>query len=99
MFAKLRSLFPTKAPQSVDDRTICKKQGDEHLQHDRLDDAAACYRRALSMDPDYVDAHVALGFVLSEQQQYREAEENLRQALSIDSGIADAHYILGTIAK
>ncbi len=76
-----------------------KTQGDEHLRLGRLDEAARCYQRAVLMNPDYVDAVVALGYVLSEQKQHVEAVHHLRHALSIDPGIADAHYILGTIAK
>ena len=52
-----------------------------------------------SIAPDYLDACVRLGFVLSEQQQYDEAERYLRHALSLDSGNADVHYVLGTIAN
>ena len=49
--------------------------------------------------PTASNACVGLGFVLSEQQQYREAAQHLVHALSIAPEIADAHYILGTIAK
>ncbi len=104
MFNRLKSIFATKSspPVSsplVDESSTHKKQGDEHLKFDRLDDAAACYRRALAIDPRHVDACVGLGFVLSEQKQYGEAEQYLRTALSIDPGIADVHYILGTMAN
>ena len=99
MFTKLKSLFPPKASRPADESSIYKVQGDEHLKNDRLDDATACYRRAVTANPDHVDACVGLGFVLSEQKQYREAEGYLRHALSIDPGIADAHYILGNIAR
>ena len=99
MFTSLRSLFSIKAALPADDSNTYKKRGDEHLRFDRLDEAAECYRRAVSMNPDSVDACVGLGFVLSEKKQYREAEQSLRQALASDSGNADAHYLLGTIAK
>ena len=99
MLTRLKSLFPKKTSRCADESGTYKKQGDEHLKRDRLDDAAGCYRRAVSINPDYVDACVGLGFVLSEQKQYREAEQYLRHALSIEPGNADAHYTLGTISK
>ena len=99
MFTRLKSIFPRKASRPADESSAYKKQGDEYLKLDRLDDAMGCYRRALSINPDYVDACVGLGFVLSEQKQYGEGERYLRHSLSLEPGNADAHYILGTIAK
>ena len=98
MFSRLKSLFAT-SPSASAEKLAHKKRGDEHLRLDRLNDATECYRHALSLDPDYVDACVALGFALSEQKQYDEAGQHLRHALSIDSENADAYYILGTISK
>jgi predicted TPR repeat methyltransferase len=76
-----------------------KRRGDEHLKHDELENAAQCYRQAISLDPDYVDAHIGLGFVLVEQKQHIEAESHLEHALSIDPAVADAHYLLGRASK
>ncbi len=98
MLTKLKSLFPKKSLAPADEGSAHKRQGDEHLKLARLDDAAECYRRAISVNPANVDACVGLGYVLSEQRQYREAGECLRRALSMNSENADAHYILGTIA-
>ena len=99
MFEKLSSIFSTKASHAADECTTYKLRGDEHLRLERLDDAAQCYRRAVSMNPDHVDACVALGYVLSEKKQCAEAAHYLRHALSIDPEMADPHYILGTASK
>lgn len=96
MFARLKTLFPAKP---TGDSVAVKKQADEHLRNDRPTDAAALYRQALAIDPDYLDACVGLGFALSETRAYDEAERWLHRALSLDGQNADAHYILGTIAK
>src|SRR5262245_55149733 len=106
MRGKLKALFqtspssPAPAPVKAERSALSeKKQGDDHLQEGRLDAAIACYRRALAADANDADAHIALGFALSEQEQFAEAEQNLLRALTLDPAIADAHYILGTIAK
>src|SRR5262244_1588064 len=104
MLGKLKSLFQASpaspAPVNAERAALSeKKQGDEHLQEGRLDAAIACYRRALAVDASDIDAHIALGFALSEQEQFAEAEQHLLHALQLDPNIADGHYILGTIAK
>jgi predicted TPR repeat methyltransferase len=97
MLAWFNKLAHRIAPPSGS--TAIKRQGDEHLKHDELDNAARCYRQAISFDPDYVDARIGLGFTLIGQRQYAEAKGHLQHALSIDPDIADAHYLLGTAAK
>ena len=99
MFTRIKSLFPAKEAGLRDGAATHKKQGDEHLKSDRFADAAESYRRAVSANPDYVDACVGLGFALSEQKEYSESERYLRHALSVDRDNVDAHYILGRIAK
>jgi tetratricopeptide (TPR) repeat protein/SAM-dependent methyltransferase len=99
MLTKLKSLFPARFSRVGGESGTSKRQGDKLLKLDRLDEAAECYRRALSTAPDYVDAWVGLAFVLGEQKQYSEAEECLRRVSSIQPGIADAHYMLGTLSR
>ena len=98
MFTKLKFLFIKNNASSVDEYIASKKQGDVHLKQGRMDDALACYRHSLSLNPHYVDALIGLGYILSEREQYLPAKENLLLALSVDSKAHDAHYILGTIA-
>jgi tetratricopeptide (TPR) repeat protein/2-polyprenyl-3-methyl-5-hydroxy-6-metoxy-1,4-benzoquinol methylase len=99
MLSGLKSLFRAKPATSGAESARHKQQGDEHLRAGRLDAAGPCYRRALSADPDHVDACVGLGFVLSEQRQHAEAAVYLQHALSIAPETVDAHYILGTIRR
>jgi predicted TPR repeat methyltransferase len=104
MLTKLKSLFKTSSPsppvaKPERDSVGERRHGDEHLKQGRLDAAIACYRRALSVDANDVDTLVSMGFALSEQKEFAEAERILRHALAIDPSIADAHYILGTIAR
>jgi protein O-GlcNAc transferase len=46
--------------------------------------AEACYREAVSVDPGYALAHCNLSMLLQEAGRYAEAEASLRQALTID---------------
>ena len=59
--------------------------------------AAECYRQALSIQPDNVDAHNNLGSALLAQGRPTEAAECYRQALRINFHYANAHYNLGNI--
>jgi protein O-GlcNAc transferase len=74
-----------------------KQQGDAHLRNGDPENAKACYRHAIALDPNYAKAHSNLGFILREQNHYGDAEHCLKTALAIDPDIADAHYMLGTI--
>jgi tetratricopeptide (TPR) repeat protein len=42
-----------------------KRQGNAHLRNNELEEAAQCYRRAVSADPSDVDACVNLGFTIA----------------------------------
>jgi TolB-like protein len=48
-------------------------------------------RKALALDPNLVEAHVALAFVLEEEWHWTEAEEEYRRALAFDPNNAKAH--------
>ncbi|MBK8399889.1 MAG: tetratricopeptide repeat protein [Propionivibrio sp.] len=76
-----------------------KRSGDAFLGEGKLDEAAGSYRLAIAANRDDAEAHLNLGFVLSEQQRYEEAERSLKQALAINPAMADALYILGVISK
>jgi len=48
-------------------------------------------RKALALDPNLVEAHVALAFVLEEEWHWTEAEAEYRRALELNPNNADAH--------
>jgi pentatricopeptide repeat protein len=48
-------------------------------------------RKALALDPDLVEAHVALANVLQEEWHWAEAEAEYRRALELGPNDADAH--------
>ncbi len=48
-------------------------------------------RKALALDPNLVEAHVALAFVLQEEWHWTEAESEYRRALELNPNDADAY--------
>ena len=52
----------------------------------RLDDAAALYRRAIEADPKSFEAHVSLGLLLARQGKPGEARPELATATTLDPG-------------
>jgi tetratricopeptide (TPR) repeat protein len=54
----------------------------------RLDDAAALYRRAIAAAPNSFEAHISLGLLLARQQKFEEARPELVTATTLDSGQA-----------
>jgi tetratricopeptide (TPR) repeat protein len=59
--------------------------------------AIAAYERVLLLDPHHAAAHINLGTLFYNRQDYRTAEEHYRQALRIDPRYALAHFDLGNV--
>lgn len=62
----------------------------------RLDEAYSLYQKALSMKPDFVEAHMNKGDVLLKMNRTREAKQSFEKALEHNPEYSDAHYNLGT---
>lgn len=54
---------------------------DEGLNH--ADDAQAAYRRAIAADPNYFEAHLALGLLLAREEKTAEAHAELKAAIGV----------------
>ena len=65
----------------------------------KLDEAVACYRRALELKPDFAEAHNNLGVALKEQGKLDEAVACYRRALELKPDFAEAHNNLGIALK
>jgi tetratricopeptide (TPR) repeat protein len=59
--------------------------------------AIAAYQHVLELDPHHAAAHINLGTLFYNRQDYRAAEEHYRQALRIDPRYALAHFDLGNV--
>ena len=72
--------------------SVLKDQG-------RLAEAEACYRRAITLDPNLAEAHNNLGLVLKDFGQPGEAEACYRRAIALRPRFADALCNLGRAAS
>ena len=59
---------------------------------DDLREAEKASRRALKLDPDLAEAHVAHGLAVSLSLRYTEAEQEFETALSLNSQLFEAYY-------
>src|SRR5437660_95195 len=59
--------------------------------------AIAAYQRVLELDPEHAAAHINLGTLYYNRQDYKAAEEHYRHALRIDPRYALAHFDLGNV--
>jgi tetratricopeptide (TPR) repeat protein len=59
--------------------------------------AIATYERVLDLDPEHAAAHINLGTLYYNRQDYSAAEEHYRAAIAIDSRYALAYFDLGNV--
>ena len=63
-----------------------------------LENAIRFARTAIGISPELPEQHWVIGYVLTQQRQYAEAETHLKRAIEISPGFADAYALLGGIA-
>jgi len=68
-----------------------------HHREGRLDQAEACYRQALDLDPGRAAIHTNLGFLVQCRGEMAQAESLYRHALELDPGCVNACYNLGVL--
>jgi tetratricopeptide (TPR) repeat protein len=72
----------------------------EHQQHPeaaRVAEVESLLMTAVTLQPDYTEAHLQLGVVYADQQKYDEAARHYRQAVALAPNVAAAHYRLGRL--
>ena len=69
------------------------------LQIGKLDEAAACCRKALELMPAHAEIHNNLGNALREQGKLDEAVACYRRALELNPNYAEAHNNLGVALR
>ncbi|MFY9560592.1 MAG: tetratricopeptide repeat protein [Terriglobales bacterium] len=61
------------------------------------DEAIAVYTKVLEMDPNHAAAHINLGTLYYNRQEYSAAEKHYRSAIEIDPRYALAYFDLGNV--
>ena len=60
-------------------------------------EAVATYERVLELDPNHAAAHINLGTLCYNRQEYGKAEQHYRQAIEVDPRYALAYFDLGNV--
>jgi tetratricopeptide (TPR) repeat protein len=63
----------------------------------RQDEALLVYQKVLDMDPNHAAAHINLGTLYYNRQDYAQAESHYRSAIAIDPRYALAYFDLGNV--
>jgi len=84
-------LLPASAMRAVTHYNI----GYEFQTQGQPEEAAAEYRTALALVPDYAPAHSNLGVLLAAKGQHDDARAHYREALRLDPALTDAEVNLG----
>jgi tetratricopeptide (TPR) repeat protein len=63
----------------------------------KQDEAIAVYSKVLEMDANHAAAHINLGTLYYNRQEYSAAERHYRSAIEIDPRYALAHFDLGNV--
>jgi tetratricopeptide (TPR) repeat protein len=60
-----------------------------------LTQIAALLKKSIALDPSLAEAHLQLGNLYSDEQEYTDSIPEYQRALELNSDLADAHYRLG----
>ncbi|MFM2314028.1 MAG: hypothetical protein RLZZ04_3304, partial [Cyanobacteriota bacterium] len=71
--------------------------GDKLLKQKHVEKAIACYRRAITQQPDLIDAYWQLGEILLAMGNYSGAETYCRQGLKVDAHQWRGYFLLGKV--
>lgn len=93
--AKATELFTRASALRPDEPLIYFQQAVSLTQIDALDQAIACYRQALTIKPNYVEAHCNLGNLLKRTGDQSGAIVCYSHALTYAPHAAQIHYNLG----
>jgi spermidine synthase len=85
------TLLKTRMAGAAKPAPFAYRLGEMCSRQRRLDEAAAFYAEALRFDPDYVEAHNALGNLLAAQGKHEEALDHHMTAIKLSHGSAVAY--------
>ena len=74
-------------------------QGFKAQQSGKLDAAIACYSKAISIEPEFAEAHRRLGMALKKQGQFPEATQHYKRAINLKPDLFEAYVNLGVVLR
>jgi tetratricopeptide (TPR) repeat protein len=80
-----------------DSPSLHKLMGDMLQEKRDLAEAAAEYRKAISLKPDFLAAHVGLARVLNSSKEFDKAEQEARLVLDASPTEPEANFLMGEI--
>jgi protein O-GlcNAc transferase len=104
----LGGMVPSSWAQGVQDKVkaASARAAKDYLTHGlmlagegRDEDAAKSFRRAISLRPDWAEAHSLLGSALARAGNLKEAEAELRKAVTLKPDYAEGWNYLGQFYK
>jgi tetratricopeptide (TPR) repeat protein len=84
------------APEAGQEAALHFDRGMALQAQGRLEEAAASYRQALALQPDFAEAHYNIAIIFNELGRVEEAAESCRKAAEIRPDLAEAHSNLGS---
>ena len=81
--------------QTIKHAASNNKLGIVFLKRNLFDEAVEEFKKAIEIDPDYVDAYNNLGFAFLSQKQYKEASKAFLDGIEKEDSYADLHNNLG----
>lgn len=75
----------------------CFFAGNRHMAAGDVEAAAACFREAIRLAPDFAEAHGNLGLLLDRAGQAEDAERHYRLSLAANPDLGEIHLDLGVL--
>jgi len=96
MIADLEIIFYiSEKVQTIRHSTSNNKLGVVFLRRNLFDEAIAEFKKAIEIDPEFVEAYNNLGFVFLKQKSYQEAIDAFSKGIEKDGNYADLYNNLG----
>lgn len=73
--------------------------GNTLKEHNKLEKAVICYRRALYLNPSYYAAYCQLAEIEASQQKWDNALQHYRRAIEIQPDISDLYWKVGNVLQ
>ena len=89
-------LVPVLAAPAQRSPTDLVRQADKAYRSGDPDRAATLFRQVLEQDPSFLPAHMLLGIISAQRNQWDEAITHLEAVVGAEPSNAHAHFLLGT---